>query len=73
MNAVEAAWQAGEATGWPPDAVMALAAARLGLRGALTWWLLPNRMLGERTPALVCAEGGGSQVAAVLARKGATV
>lgn len=69
MNATEAAWQAGEACGWPPDAVMALAAARLGLRGALTWWLLPNRGLGERTPALVCSEGSGRQVAYVLARQ----
>lgn len=66
MNAVDAAWQAGEATGWPGDAVMAYAAAVLGLRGALTWWLLPNRLLGDRTPAYVCAEGDGAAVAGCL-------
>ena len=72
MNVPDAAWQAGEHTGWPADAVMAYAAATLGLRTALTWWLIPNPDLGERTPALVCGEGGGRQVAGLLRAEGVT-
>lgn len=64
--ATDAARLAGQADGWTTGAVQTYATAVLGLRAALTWWLIPCPALGERTPRLACVQGDGSLVAGVL-------